>query len=317
VFVSIIGIIGIFILVIISYYIILQSGKNIYVGNLGNANSYLDSGDSVEESSVISKPDQMLSSSDDESDELNYRILPDWVIYNEGDPRAEANIMHGPPPPLPNFTYKMKIFLSFLQVVTSVAKSIELQWPDTFKEFLEIFSFVNMNYLLKNLTSADCIESVNYYSTYLVYIGSPLGIFLAILLLYLLPKYLECCCHKYSSAASRTRSTMNFWKLFLYSLFLIYPGVSSTVLKHYVCKTIRYGPEPDSTTTFLRSNPEIECGTERWTRYAYGSIPLIALYPLGIPLFFFVLLKKHHATLLQIRSFRFLVCFGFYFSDLV
>ncbi len=29
------------------------------------------------------------------------------------------------------------------------------------------------------------------------------------------------------------------WHLSLYVLFLIYPGMSSTVLRHYVCKQVR------------------------------------------------------------------------------
>jgi hypothetical protein len=82
--------------------------------------------------------------------------------------------------------------------------------------------------------------------------------------------------------------------LFLYGLFLIYPSVSSTVLRHFVCKQI-------DDRSYLWSDLRIQCYTDRWTTFAFVSFGLILLYPVGIPTFFFALLKIHQKDLNQPR----------------
>lgn len=83
---------------------------------------------------------------------------------------------------------------------------------------------------------------------------------------------------------------MKFWKLFLYLLFLIYPSVSGTVLRHFVCKQI-------DDHSYLLTDLRIQCYTDQWTTYAFIAIALILIYPIGIPVFFFALLKLNQKDL--------------------
>ena len=62
--------------------------------------------------------------------------------------------------------------------------------------------------------------------------------------------------------------------LFLYILFLIYPGVSSTVLRLYVCKKI-------DSTYYLLTDLRVQCYTSLHDTFQLASITLILLYPLG------------------------------------
>ena len=87
---------------------------------------------------------------------------------------------------------------------------------------------------------------------------------------------------------------MKFWKLFLYLLFLIYPSVSSTVLRHFVCKQI-------DDRSFLLTDLRIQCYTDEWTTYAFIAIALILIYPVGIPVLFFSLLKLNQKDLREPR----------------
>jgi hypothetical protein len=87
---------------------------------------------------------------------------------------------------------------------------------------------------------------------------------------------------------------MSFWKLFLYGLFLIYPSVSSTVLRHFVCKQI-------DDNSYLWADLRVQCYTDRWTTYAFVSFGLILIYPVGIPVFFFALLKVNQKDLKEPR----------------
>jgi len=39
----------------------------------------------------------------------------------------------------PNFTYKMKIVLGFLQITTNIALALDLKWPSTYQSFIASF----------------------------------------------------------------------------------------------------------------------------------------------------------------------------------
>jgi hypothetical protein len=72
----------------------------------------------------------------------------------------------------------------------------------------------------------------------------------------------------------------------------IYPGVSSTMLRHFVCKQI-------DSEYYLLADLRVQCYTPLWYSYAYLSIPFILLYPIGIPLFFFLMMYMHREHLLE------------------
>ena len=92
----------------------------------------------------------------------------------------------------------------------------------------------------------------------------------------------------------KTRSKMKFWKLFLYVLFLIYPSVSSTILRLYICKDV-------DQQAYLLADLRVQCGTDTWNLYTVASTPLIVLYPVGIPLFFLFLLRTNRHALADKR----------------
>ena len=71
-------------------------------------------------------------------------------------------------------------------------------------------------------------------------------------------------------------------------------GVSSSVLRLYVCKRIER-------THYLIADFSVECFTPKWQSYAYGTMALVLLYPIGIPLFFFMLLAVNRHRLREDR----------------
>ncbi len=137
---------------------------------------------------------------------------------------------------------------------------------------------------------------------------------------YWAPRYFRCLCYRNEGNAAVKRATVSFWRLFTYSLFLIYvsschtyvtvtiidcrrlgcivsgshfpsllqPGLSSTVLRHFVCQEIEG-------VNFLLVDMRIRCYTSDWYQYAFASVPLILLYPIGTflnnPLYFLLLIS--------------------------
>lgn len=133
--------------------------------------------------------------------------------------------IHGPPKPQPNFTYKLKIALTFAQICTNLATGLEIQWPNRFREFLLYFNVLNFDFILLQGSSTECVGGLDYYRRFLMVAVTPVLAFVLITVLYLLPRYMGLACFRNSTATARLRATLRFWKMFLYILFLIYPGM--------------------------------------------------------------------------------------------
>lgn len=59
-------------------------------------------------------------------------------------------------------------------------------------------------------------------------------------------------------------------------MFLLYPGVSSTIFKMLVCRDIEG-------TVFLAADFTIKCTDDKWLAYLAPTIVAIIVYPLGVP----------------------------------
>jgi hypothetical protein len=116
----------------------------------------------------------------------------------------------------------------------------------------------------------------------------PLVALVLLAIIFFVPARLKCGCFRGSQNSNRMQRS--FWRVFLYLLFLVFPGVSSTVLSHYICKEI-------DGNYFLLTDLRVRCYTDQWTVYAFASVALVLLYPVGIPLFFFALLQMHKGRL--------------------
>lgn len=209
------------------------------------------------------------------------------------DPRNKKILtINGPPTPRSMFTYKLKILISFIQICTNVGGNLELQWPSKFKSFVLWFDIANFDFILTQVSSAECIDSFDYYRKFVIIVCFPVVVFLLVAIIYLLPRYFRMACFRNYDNTAALRAKVNFWKMTLFLMFLIYPGVSSTILRLYLCKHFD-GLNGD----WLLADLRVECFTVTWIIFALNGIYLIIIYPLGIPAFFFYLLWSNRTKL--------------------
>lgn len=80
------------------------------------------------------------------------------------------------------------------------------------------------------------------------------------------------------------------WQMLFFLLFLVYPSLSATILRLYICTTIEG-------TSYLVADMTVQCHTSTWNLAAGLASPTIVLYPIGIPVFFFVMLYRYRNRL--------------------
>jgi hypothetical protein len=85
------------------------------------------------------------------------------------------------------------------------------------------------------------------------------------------------------------RFRLKYWKLVIFTLFLIYPNVSSTIFQMFQCTEI-------NGASYMRSDMSIECFSPRWDSYIPLGLASLVIYPIGIPagFFYFLSVEKHH-----------------------
>jgi hypothetical protein len=83
------------------------------------------------------------------------------------------------------------------------------------------------------------------------------------------------------------REKRRFWKMTLFTMFLIYPHVSSSVLRFFSCEQI-------NGVWYLYEDFTLECYTPEYNSYYPMVIFFVLLYPLGVPAFFMYELNRYH-----------------------
>jgi hypothetical protein len=79
-----------------------------------------------------------------------------------------------------------------------------------------------------------------------------------------------------AGAVRRKMYRVKFWKLIFFTLFLVYPTVSRTILRTFVCKEI-------NGNSYLITDMNVKCFEDRWNSQIIYSVIFIFLYPVGVP----------------------------------
>lgn len=92
--------------------------------------------------------------------------------------------------------------------------------------------------------------------------------------------------------------------MFLFTLFLIYPSVSSLIIRLYSCHNIEG-------LSYLKADYEILCDSEEWRFRALWNIAFVLLYPIGIFVLFAAVLVKYERRL---NDMEVMIQFGFIYG---
>jgi hypothetical protein len=181
----------------------------------------------------------------------------------------------GPPAPRPEGLYKLKILLTFLQILTNLSLTLQIDYPRVYLEFVNTFNPANLDFVA--FTSADCISSaVDYYLELYVWLGLPVFLIGLLVVFFYLPVF----CKKGADSAAKKRRRREFWRLVMFTLFLVFPSLSNKIFSVFVCINVEG-------VDYLVADFEQYCYDEKWNAVSYVAFGGIAAYPIGIPAFFF------------------------------
>ena len=177
---------------------------------------------------------------------------------------------------------------------------IDIPWPKYYFQFINLFNFINLDFLPWNTLS--CLQLFTFYHKLKLFTLVPLIIIFLVYLIYLLPRYyIKYLKHRRYQLKAGKNSPIDsliisfdyklerrkFWKIILFTLFLIYPLVSAMIFKFFICIEV-------NEVLYLQIDMSIECYDDLWFNQLYYVLTMIVIYPLGIPLFFYYFLNRYY-----------------------
>lgn len=81
----------------------------------------------------------------------------------------------------------------------------------------------------------------------------------------------------------------------IFCLFLVYPKLSSSIVSFFVCVEVEG-------TSYLVADVAFKCYTGIWNSYLPAFIVGLLVYPIGIPLLFFFVLRRHLTRLHEVAT---------------
>ena len=190
---------------------------------------------------------------------------------------------------------KIKIILGLFQVSSALVASFDIAWPKKYTDFVDSFDWVNLE-----IPGTGCMVETNFVDQWLSAVLTPLAIgapliaaFFTFQLVFTLSRQKG---HDKQGRQNRMlHSSELCLKWVIYMLFLIYPSTSSIILRMFDCTTLENGD------AYLKADFSIQCGAATVDTKAFGTTFdfnhyqrwaafTIVLYPIGVPVFFFLVL---------------------------
>ncbi|GMH77019.1 hypothetical protein TL16_g07263 [Triparma laevis f. inornata] len=177
-----------------------------------------------------------------------------------------------------------KIFSSFYQVTSQFEDTLNVRFPENFENFMrKMKGFVTLDFI--KVAKVGCLVEVDFYKKLLVMTLGPIALSVALLLATAILSRLV------KTKEIRANVIENASAIFLSITYIVFAGVSTTILDTYNCKT--YG---DELTEYMVSDQSLACDTPAHETYLTYASAMIFVYPVGIPLLYFGLLwmdRKH------------------------
>jgi len=167
--------------------------------------------------------------------------------------------------------------LGFTQIVSMLTVNLpSVPWPGALSGVWGALAIVNLDVF--SALSVDCISSsYDFRDIFLTTVIAP-----AIVLMLIVA--VTQCRKIGKTRVKQEEITIEGWKVTLLGAFIIYPMVSSTILKMWNCRNIEG-------TSYLVADYRVTCNDDSsWSMYAALAGVAFVAFPLGIPLFYLYLL---------------------------
>jgi len=181
---------------------------------------------------------------------------------------------------------KLKIIVGLLQVVSGMSVQFAAVLPASFLQFAALFSVLALD-LIALFDFGCALPDQNHYASLLLTTLLPILVCVCIATCYVVFTVFLLRDQPQVRADVRTLC----YTLFLFVLFLVYPSVSSGILKTWLCDSF------DDGTRWLQVDHTLSCQVPAYTYWVIYSVVMFFVYVVGVPVTYTVLLYRERERL--------------------
>jgi hypothetical protein len=175
-------------------------------------------------------------------------------------------------------TAYLQVVVCFFQVTSSFLSNLEVDFPESLKVVMSVFSLFNLDFF--SLPNTECLMS-RMSNTNKVVLCT---LFLIVVLL-LLALLLACVCASGTDAAKKSNVVSVFYFSAMAYLFVVYPFVSKVIIETFICVDL------GKNSIWVKSDLRDRCPTSNSLVFVWSVIFAIAI-SIGVPVLFFGLLVQ-------------------------
>lgn len=192
------------------------------------------------------------------------------------------------------FFAKVKIYVTMYQIISSMSFVLDLEFPISFNRISSAFGVLAMNFSQE--FGVSCSTAYDYYDVLVVSTLFPICASCVLWLVYLLHVYVV----QPSVEEARVLTKSNYFYVFLFFTYLVFPGVSTVIFRSFSCDNV----DPDDADSvednhYLRSDYSISCSSDRYVFGVTWAAAMLVVYPLGVPLLYLYLLYTARSAISQ------------------
>ena len=171
---------------------------------------------------------------------------------------------------------KIRIIVSFVQVLSGTGTVFDIRWPPIFSRLLNVLGIFTLDFI--NLMPIDCIYETNYHFSLVVGTLWPLT---ALGIVFASRAYLL------RSRSESHHIIADHLLTFIFAVFfVIYPTVSFKISAMFQCITL----DDEEQSRFLRVDFSVDCKSEAHQYMRLYAGLMVFVYPIGIPSLYVYLL---------------------------
>lgn len=185
-----------------------------------------------------------------------------------------------------------KILVSNVQILVQMPAILKFKFPEGFKEFLGFFGWINLDIL--GMFSVDCTVKTNLYIKFSTMMLFPI----ALALLVKLDQFRQLKMRVPGAVGALTAQEIADTAIARTMLvfFLLYPTLSSYCFRMFTCHDV-YVLDGEVLESWHVDDYSISCTDDTYTMFKLIGLICVALYPIGIPLAFGLILRTNKKQL--------------------
>ena len=198
---------------------------------------------------------------------------------------------------------QIKIVMTTYQIVSTIPSNLSVEFPESFVDFLRVFSVFNLNVI--SVVPFSCQRPYTFIDKLVFTTLFPVALAILLMLLFVGEGMWNVRNTSLKNPDATTRAKIEELKnqyltYFFFLTYLVLPSVSTTIFQTFLCTDVDpRNEDSDKYDSYLIADMNISCTSDYYKSGVAYAIFMLLVYVVGIPTMYFVLLYMNREEIMH------------------